>query len=251
MSPLLGKASKNVGSNPTYMSGYIIKYILYQFVNPLIILSIASDYFTIDKIREVLKGYNNILHNLLANGHFPLIITHNLKDPRKFSIVKDNIYDNNKLEGASLVFETQDEFKRVFPEFFAPPPVHVPTNMEQDPETGELRAKHKDPYPISHVQALSGKIILDMGSDIDIGAVWIQFASNDNPISIAVSTEEQYNKGKKFGYISHLINKEHIHEESYNLSKKEDELVRARYILIVTEDRIDNVNVTKAKVLEE
>jgi hypothetical protein len=210
----------------------------------------ASDYFTTDKIREVLQGYNDILHDLLKDGNFPLIITHNLKDPRKFTIVKDNMYDNNKLEGASLVFETQDEFKRVFPEFFQPPPVHVPTNMEQDLETGELKPKHKDPYPIAHVQQLPGKLVLDMGSDIDIGALWIQFASNDKPISIAVSTEEEYNKGKKFGYIQHIINREHIHEESYNLSKKEHEYVKARYILIMTEDRIDNVNVTRAKLVD-
>jgi hypothetical protein len=197
-----------------------------------------------------MKRYNDVLHDLLKHGHFPLIVTHNLKDPRKFTIVKDNLYDNNKLEGASLVFETQDEFKRVFPEFFQPPPVHVPTGMEQDPETGELRAKHKDPYLISHVQQLPGKVKIDMGSDVDLGAIWIQFASNDNPVSIAVSTEEQYNKGKKFGYIQHLINKEHIHEESYNLSEKEDELVRARHIVIITQDRIDDLKITKAKVVE-
>ena len=149
------------------------------------------------------------------------------------------------------MFENEDEFKRVFPEFYRLPPVHIPTNMEQDPDTGELRAIHKDPYPIADVQQSTGKLVLDMGSDIDIGAIWIQFSSNDNPISIAVSSEQQYNNGKKFGYIQHIINREHTQEESYNLAKKENELVRARYIAVITQDRIDNVNVTKAKVINE
>ena len=210
-----------------------------------------NDYFTNDKIREILQGYNDALHLLVSQGKYIMIVEHDLKDPRKFTIVKDNLYNDNKLEGAKLVFENEDEFKRVFPEFYRLPPVHIPTNMEQDPSTGELRAKHQDPYPIGNVHQYAGKIVLDMGSDIDIGAIWIQFATNDNPLSIAVSSEEQYNNGMKFGYIQHIINREHIHEESYNLAKKENELVRARYIAVITQDRIDNVNVTKAKVITD
>jgi len=211
----------------------------------------SIDYFTNDKILYIMKGYNNVLHDLLKKGKYVMIVEHDLSDPRKFTIVKDNYYQNNKLEGARLAFENQEEFNKYFPEFSAPPPVHIPTNMEQDPVTGDLRPAHQDPYYIQNAERQNGKVLLHLGRDVEIGAVWIRFATNDNRVSIAVSSEEQFNNGKKFAYIPHLINIEHIHEASYNLTKKEDELIKARYIAIITNDRIDNVNVTKAKIIEE
>jgi hypothetical protein len=202
---------------------------------------------------DALKRYNDILHHYINNGRYVMIVEHNLKDPRQFTIVKDCLYpEDTILEGAKLVFESPEEFNRVFPQFSALPPVHIPTNMEQDPVTGELRPKHIDPYRIIDHHEDPGQLVLDMGSDIDIGAIWISFATEDNIVSIATSTTKQFLNGKRFHYIAHLINKKHGKDGHYNLvtDGQDTELIKARYIAIVTKDRIENVAVTKARVIE-
>jgi len=213
-----------------------------------------NDLFPQDLKTDALKRYNDILHYYINNGRYVMIVEHNLKDPHKFTIIKDCLYPKDTiLEGTKLVFESPEEFNRVFPQFSAPPPVHIPTNMEQDPITGELRPKHQDPYHIIGHHEDLGQLVLDMGDDIDIGAIWISFASKDNPVSIAVSTTKMFTKGKRFNLIPHLINKKHDDNGHYNLAddRQDNKLVKAHYIAIITKDRIDNVTVTKARVINE
>lgn len=136
----------------------------------------TSDYFTNEKIKNILQPYNDILHEAIARGKFTMIVEHDLTDTRKFTIIKDSMYDG-KLEGVRLVFDNPEDFKNKFPEFAQLPPVHIPTNTERDSVTGKLQGIKKDPLPIESIEQMDDhQFIVTLATEDynNIGCVWLR-----------------------------------------------------------------------------
>lgn len=219
-------------------------------------------FFTTDKIKDILKSYNNMLHYCLEQtGDIVLLVKHDLTDPRKFVIIKDNHYGSERgLEGKTLIFDNPDDFKTAFPEFSQPPPVHIPTNMKRNAKTGVIEGIHKDPYPIKEFKSYDStdvnglKLVVDMGREIEIGAVWIRFPFGKiERFSIAVANDVENPAFRYIDTVRDIQSKGLTDEyEPFNIE------TTARYILIIVYENpkltdIDmmnnNIKVTKAKAI--
>lgn len=219
--------------------------------------------------KAIMQDYNNILHNALSKNEIVIMATHSRKDPRIFTIIADNDY-GKKLEGIDLIFNDPKDFTTIFPEYAAPPPTSgkLSPNTERDPATGKITGSHKDPYPIKryhsyppvtdpkHVPENVGDhsdpkkywslnkqgaaLILDLGTDVEVGTVWIAWNAGDKrrfKFTVSVALAKQITKeDKSFTMIPHLENKYSSGEtdtlEPYNLSQDPSLLTKARYIMI-------------------
>ena len=221
--------------------------------------------------KRILRYANDVMHEELSKNSIVVIATHNRDDPRKFTIVADSEYDR-QLENVELVFSNPEDYKRIFPEFSAPPPVVLAPNMEMDHRLGVAVPIHRDPYKIRSVvspqipanpninninnvlndndnqywsvkatEEKPATIIIDLGKEVDIGTLWVKwFAARERRarFTIATATEEQYNSKPErlFVSIDRLENKYSSGTtddfETYNLSDNPEELVHARYIMI-------------------
>lgn len=217
--------------------------------------------------KEILKSYNNILHDALSRNEIVIMAAHSRKDPRIFTIIADNDYER-KLEGIDLIFTDPKDFTRVFPEYATPPPSgSLSPNTERDPVTGKIMGSHRDPYHIKRyhsyppvtdpehvpenagdndpqkywsVNKIGASLILDLGFDADVGTVWIAWNAGDRrrfKFTVSVALARQITKeDKSFTMISHLENRYSSGEtdtlEPYNLSTDPGLLTKARYIMI-------------------
>jgi hypothetical protein len=218
-------------------------------------------------LKNILKYSNDCLHEALANDEIVAVVTHNRQDPRKFTVICDSEYDR-KLEGVELIFNNVEDYKRVFPEFSAPPPVTLGPNMELDRKSGVAVPIHKDPYDIRAVYSIPlpdnprlygvenilndddnaywavnknpATIVIDLAKDSDIGTLWVKWYAGKERRSkfrVSVSTEEQFNSPERiFTIINHLDNKYSSGTtddfEPYNLVDDPNMSVRARYIML-------------------
>lgn len=215
----------------------------------------------------ILKYANDVMHDEISAGNIVVIAIHNKADPYKFTIVADSVYDK-KLENISLVFEDAEDFKRIFPEFNAPPPVNLPPNMEMDSRKGVAVPIHKDPYKIRaamsfpkpanpdvdgpdnvlnednvlawSVNKFPTDLLIDLGEDVQIGTVWIKWGrpieNKHYNFTIGVATETQMDNKEGFAVISHLqqVFSSGVFNayDSYNLATDPEMLTKARYVLI-------------------
>ena len=216
-----------------------------------------SVFNTADKIKNVLQNYNDELHfRLEQTADVILLVKHDLTDPRKFTIVKDAHY--GKLEGKTLIFNDPEEFKESFPEFSQPPPIHIPTNMKRNVETGNLEGIHKDPYQIKEFKTYPSddvnglKLVVDMGRDVEVGTLWLKFPFGKERITVATAKDVEL---VKFAYVDKYVNYESKgltdEFEHFNI---EDTV---RYLLLIVYDNpkltdldmMNNIRVTKAKAI--
>lgn len=220
--------------------------------------------------KRILQYCNDVLHEELAKNSIVVVAVHNRADPRKFIVVADTEYDR-QLENVELVFNDPQDYKRIFPEFSAPPPVVLAPNMEMDRRLGVAVPIHRDPYKIKSIMAspqpvnpkINGinnvlndnndeywsvkatdekpaTVIMDLGRDSDIGTLWVKWHTAKERrvnFTVAVATEEQYNsQDRTFIIIDRLQNKYSSARtddfQPYNLSDKPDTLVYARYIML-------------------
>ena len=107
-------------------------------------MSFARVELSVDKIKEILQHINDRAHEAINNGEIIVLAKHDRKDPRRFEIIADSIYDQ-QLEGIKVLFENKDEFKQIFPMFANPAPVYNPPNTEPNAQ-GKPVARHIDPY---------------------------------------------------------------------------------------------------------
>lgn len=212
-----------------------------------------------DKIKEILQHINNVAHEAIVNGEIIVLAKHDRKDPRRFEIIADSIY-NQQLEGIKVLFENKEEFKQIFPMFENPPAVNLPPNTELNTE-GKPVAKHIDPYmPVetsasvkaqdikfhSHsvydgnpdtvwaVNELGAEHYTDMGKVVDVGAIWVRWYKGDerqykftighmtddiSPPTLVEHVKDVFSTGKTKDY------------EVYNLST-DGKPVALRYLVI-------------------
>lgn len=220
--------------------------------------------------KRILQYCNDVLHEELAKNSIVVVAVHNRADPRKFIVVADTEYDR-QLENVELVFNNPEDYKRIFPEFSAPPPVVLAPNMEMDRRLGVAVPIHKDPYKIKSIvgfpQSMNPKInginnvlndnndeywsvkateekpatvIMDLGKDSDIGTLWVKWHAakeRRTKFMVAVATDEQYNsQNRTFTVIDRLNGKYSSGTtddfEPYNLSDDPEISVFARYVML-------------------
>jgi hypothetical protein len=225
-----------------------------------------------EAIREILKHANDVMHNEISppKNNIVVVAIHNRDDPRKFTIVADSEYDR-QLEGVELVFSNIEDYKRVFPELSAPPPVVLAPNMEMDRKRGVAVPIHKDPYKIHSIAASpqpknpqtnaitnvlnsndgeywsvkieEGRpptIVIDLGRDSEIGTVWVKWhmaRERRAKFTVAVATEEQYDDPQRIFTVIDRLNGKFSSGttedfESYNLSDSPEQLVLARHVML-------------------
>lgn len=226
---------------------------------------------TAEQRQDILQHCNDVMHEKLVNGETIFVATQCKDDPRKFTIVADGIYDK-KLEGVKVIFDNPEDFKNIFPEFTTTIPTTEPPGGNPD---------HVDPYVIRKVAtkpkiiaeeynpnnilddnpdtrlAHEGElfVILDMGREIEIGAVWIQWLNGLE--RQAIFTLGVSNSPTKFalvpGFDKVYSSGETDDYEGYNLSSNVNELTKGQFILIKVDGNtnndwstIRNVKVTKA-----
>jgi hypothetical protein len=226
-----------------------------------------------EAVRNILKHANDEMHRQISppNNNTVVVATHNRDDPRKFTIVADSEYDR-QLEGVELVFSNLEDYKRVFPELSAPPPVMLAPNMEMDRKRGVAVPIHKDPYKIHSIVASpqpknpqanaitnvlnsnDGEywsvkmaaaerppmVIMDLGRDSEIGTVWVKWhmaKERRTKFTVAVATEEQYDSSSRVFTVIDRLNGKYSSGttedfEPYNLSDDPDMLVVGRYLML-------------------
>lgn len=225
-------------------------------------MSFARVDLTPDKIKEILQHINDVAHEAISNGEIIVLAKHDRRDPRRFEIIADSVYDQ-QLEGIKVLFENKEEFKTIFPMFANPAAVYTPPNTEQNAE-GRPVARHVDPYmPVAAtstveasdkrfdaknvydgnpdtvwaVNELGAEHLTDMGNVVDVGAIWVKWYKGDERqyrFSVAYysslnnSSKEMMEPVHLTGVYSSGTTKDY---EVYNLSA-DGKPVSLRYLII-------------------
>jgi hypothetical protein len=199
----------------------------------------SSNAFSDDKVKEILKSYNDYLHFSTAEGRYPLIVEHDLTDPRMFTIVKDSMYADSKLEGVRLIFNDPDDYKTKFPEFFQLPPVYIPTNTKRNMETGKIEGIKKDPIDIEQLEQMdANKWVVVLSEVSEVGCIWLYSLLSDTTVTFYTSDDKA-----KFTVIPGLKNVQAVYDRDnptkqsyipFNIDQSENptQTITTKYILI-------------------
>jgi hypothetical protein len=207
-----------------------------------------------DKVIKIIKNANNVIHDQVAQNQFVYVIVHNKADPTKFRIVSDpyfNDVDENgaripgKMEGVELTFADPQAFKRLFPEFAALPPVHLPPNTKQNQDTGKPEGVPFDEVATGEIKSIEMSDRLPnpclkievADPNQGVGAVWIAWKFSDVTKSGYTFSIGLSDDGNKFSIPQHLKNIKVDYDpvkqfEIYNLSPEPNKKVTTKYILV-------------------
>lgn len=207
-----------------------------------------------DKRAKIAKEINDTTSDQLIENQFIYLVKHDKADPTKFRIISDSYFDDRdenglripgKMEGVELTFADPLVFKQKFPELAALPPVHLPPNTVQNPQTGKPEGIQPDEVATGEIknQTITDKTpnpylkVQIQDPNQDIGALWIAWKYSEiyksgYTLNIGVS-----NDGQKFSIPTHLKNVKVPYDPAdpmkiYNLSADNTEKVKAKYLLI-------------------
>jgi hypothetical protein len=238
-----------------------------------------------DTIRHILQSSNDILHQSIAEKQIVVIATQNKDDLSKFTIVADSVYEK-ELEGVVLTFANPKDYLRLFPQ--APEnPTHQPPGTEPGPD-GNPVPIHKDPYAVKAIastpksysdvfhernvldgngntkwaiKANPASLTLDLGSQVEVGTVWIWWANGDErqfKFNIGISSDEEQTF-ENIWTADRLSQGKFNDYEPYNLSSSiPGQTVKCRFIHISVKGNTKNgdwasivgVRITKAVSIE-